>query len=101
MDHQAFAIPACAEEPPTVVVVDDDAALRSALKFAFELDGFRVRTHASAEELLAFPTLPARGCLVLDYRLPGTDALALLKTLRQRGVMLPAILITTQPPAAL
>jgi FixJ family two-component response regulator len=37
------------------------------------------------------------GCLVIDYNLPGQNGLALLTELRRRGVMLPAILVTTQP----
>lgn len=84
-----------------VIVVDDDPAVRGALTFALELDGFAVRAYASAEALLAARDLPERGCFVLDYRLPGADALHLLEDLRRRGVALPAILITTLPSQAL
>jgi two-component system, LuxR family, response regulator FixJ len=87
--------------PSTILVVDDDPAVRGALKFALELDGFAVRDYASGEALLAAGRLPERGCLVLDYRLPGADALHLLDLLRTRGVELPAILITSHPPQAL
>jgi two-component system, LuxR family, response regulator FixJ len=41
--------------------------------------------------------LPADGCLVLDYKLPGMNGLDLLVELRKREVDLPAILITTHP----
>lgn len=80
----------------TIVLVDDDAAVRSALTFAFELEGFRVEAHASGEALTA-GELPSQGCMVLDYELPGMNGLDLLQVLRDRAVKLPAVLITTQP----
>lgn len=91
------------EDPslPTVVLVDDDAAVAHALQFSFELDGFRVRTYAEGGSLLAREDLPEVGCLVLDYNLPGMNGLELLGRLRRRRVSLPAILITTNPNAAL
>jgi two-component system response regulator FixJ len=88
-------------EASIIVIVDDDDAVRGALAFALGLEGFFVRAYASAEALMASGPFPRRGCLVLDYRLPDTDGLLLLETLRGRGVTLPAILITTHPSRAL
>lgn len=82
---------------PVVVIVEDDAALRGALRFALELEGFQVETCDSGEALLEHP-LPARdGCLVVDERLPGRSGLTALAELRARGVDLPAIVVTTAP----
>jgi FixJ family two-component response regulator len=81
--------------PPTVIVVDDDVGVLNSLRFTFEIEGFLVRSHASAEALLEGDALPDRGCLVLDYQLTGMDGLMLLKRLRDRGDDLPALLITT------
>lgn len=85
---------------PVLVLVDDDAAVAHAVKFAFELDGFEVRTFPDGEGLLA-AALPERGCLVLDQHLPGMDGLEVLRRLRERGATLPAVLITTAPNRAL
>lgn len=84
-----------------LVLVDDDPALLHALSFAFETEGYDVRAFADAESLLADPET-SRGsvCLVLDQKLPGMSGLALLAALRARNVAAPAILITTNPPAA-
>lgn len=90
-------MPPASAPPPTLVLVDDDFALRSALKFALELDGFRVQAFASGEDLLA-AELPDRDvCLVLDENLPGLGGLDSLEALRRRAVDLPALLITSHP----
>jgi two-component system response regulator FixJ len=80
-----------------VLVVDDDVAVLASLKFALEVEGFRVHPYRSAEDLLdaAMPAGP--DCLVIDLRLPGLDGLALAAALRARGVACPAILMTTNP----
>jgi two-component system response regulator FixJ len=82
------------KKPRTVLIVDDDAAVRSALKFALEVEGFEVRLYAGPEVLLADADLPRCGCLVIDYRMPVMDGLELIGALRKRHVSMPAILIT-------
>jgi FixJ family two-component response regulator len=89
------------QTPGILILVDDDSAVLNALKFAFEVEGFDVRTFADAESLLAAPAVPELGCLVLDYKLPGLNGLQLLRRLRRRGVTLPAVLITTPEPIVL
>ena len=73
--------------PPVVCVVDDDAAVRNALKFFLEVEGFCVRLYASSDAVLTDPDLPLRGCLVIDYRMPGIDGIELVERLRERQVM--------------
>lgn len=82
---------------PMVFLLDDDAALRRALTFSLEIEGYRVDSCATGEELVT-RVLPELGaCLVLDYRLSGMSGLDVLQTLRDREVDLPAILITSNP----
>jgi len=86
---------------PRILIVDDDAALRSALTFSLELEGFAVEAFESGEALAAREPPAGPGCLVLDYHLPGMDGLALLALLRGRGVALPALIITSLPSRSL
>lgn len=82
---------------PKILLVDDDPAVRASLAFSLELEGFLIEAFDCAEELALRTSLPEHGCLVLVYRLPGMDGMALLDALRRRGVDLPAIIITSAP----
>src|SRR6516162_6779091 len=82
------------------IVIDDDPGVRSSLKFALEVEGFAVRTYPTGSDLLDEEDMPESGCVVADYHLPGMNGLDLLARLRDRKVSLPAILITTDPSAA-
>jgi FixJ family two-component response regulator len=79
-----------------VIVVEDDVAVRHSLAFALEQEGLVVRAYGGAGALLAEPTLPREGCLVVDYYMPEMTGLDLVRALRGRAVDLPAILITAK-----
>ena len=82
---------------PLLVLVDDDPAVLASLQFSLELEGFEVEAFDSGESLVAQTQLANPACLVIDYRLPGIDGLALLRVLRERGETCPAVIITSNP----
>lgn len=84
---------------PIVFVVDNDPAVRRALAFALDMEGFAVESFESGEALLLRDRPLGPGCLVLDERLPGVSGLDTLRQLRARAVDLPAILVTSHPNA--
>ena len=84
-----------------VVVIDDDPAVRGSLEFSLQTEGFNVQAYASGAELLKQADLPACGCVVVDYFLPGMNGLELALELRKRHMALPIILITTHPSRTL
>lgn len=45
--------------PETVLVVDDDAAVRAALKFALEVEGFHVQLYDGPQAVLADGACPS------------------------------------------
>lgn len=93
MSEQNRTVP----DKDVVVVVDDDPAVCSSLEFSLQVEGFNVQTYASGAELLQQDRLPARGCVIIDYFLPGMNGLEVAMALRRRRVSLPIILITTHP----
>jgi FixJ family two-component response regulator len=82
---------------PMLLLVDDDPAVCASLKFSLELEGFEVKAFDSGEALMEQGDHRHPSCLVLDYRLPGLDGLALLQELRRRGESCPAVIITSNP----
>jgi FixJ family two-component response regulator len=85
--------------PPLILIVEDDVPLRQALAFSLRIEGYRVETFHSGEALLLRPTPVGPACLVVDQRLPGISGLDALVVLRRRKIILPSVLITTQPTA--
>lgn len=77
-----------------ILVVDDDPAVRRALKFSLEVEGFRVHACESGEELLEHPSLRSSDCIILDYMMPGMDGLEVLDWLAKAKVDTPVIFIT-------
>ena len=84
-----------ARSAPLLVLVDDDRALRAALTFALEIEGYRVKTCETGEQLLDLALPVEACCLVVDHKLDALSGLDALDALRRRGVRLPAILITS------
>lgn len=79
---------------PRVFVVDDDISTRESLEALIRYAGWHTESFASAEEFLAHPRGEVPCCLVLDYRLPQLDGLALQRQLAAHEAHVPIIFIT-------
>ncbi len=79
---------------PTVFVVDDDPAVRELFQVYLQPSAWRVETFETPADFLAAFDPTARGCLILDYELPGMNGLSVLEHLNAQGAMLPVILIS-------
>lgn len=77
-----------------VHVVDDDAAVRGALRWLLEGEGFAVRDYASAEAFLEARDPRLGGCAVVDLRMPGMSGLELQDALARRGDRMPLVFLT-------
>lgn len=78
----------------TVLLVDDEEELRHSTQQALELHGLRIRTFASAEEVLSHVGFGFHGVVVSDIRMPGMDGMTLLHRIRELDHEIPAILLT-------
>lgn len=76
-----------------VCIIDDDEAVRDSVAFLLESDGWKVRTHVSAEDFLAAPPEGCR-CVVTDVRMPGMDGVTLVRKLKERDFAAPVIVMT-------
>ena len=79
---------------PLVHLVDDDGAIRRSASFMLKTSGYQVRSYESGVELLKSPGELSQGCILLDIRMPGMDGLEVQQALRDKGVILPVIIMT-------
>lgn len=84
-----------------VYLVDDEAAVRRSVSFMLKTAGHAVESFESGEAFLKVAAGLAPGAVLLDVRLGGIDGLAVLQELRDRGILLPVIIITGHGDVAL
>jgi len=82
------------ESNGTVFVVDDDPEIRRSLTRLLEEVDLPIETYDNAQEFLEAYDPSRQGCLVLDVRMPGMDGITLHKTLQEKGITIPVIIIT-------
>ena len=58
-------------------LVDDDEGVRNSLRNMMESEGFVVHAFSNGRDLLNDASLPATGCLVVDYHMPAMSGLEL------------------------
>jgi two-component system, LuxR family, response regulator FixJ len=84
-----------------VHLVDDDEQVRRALAFLLGTAGMAVRLHESALQFLEKLNDIQPGCIVSDVRMPGMDGLSLQRTLKEKGIDMPMIIMTGHADVAL
>lgn len=78
----------------TVYLVDDEVAIRRSVSFMLKAAGHAVESFESGEAFLKAAAGLTPGCVLLDVRLGGMDGLEVQQELRDRGIVLPVIIIT-------
>ena len=81
-------------QPPTVLVVDDDASLRLLCRVNLELDGYRVLEAPDVAEAERLILAEAVDVVLLDVHVGPESGIELMRTLRERGVAPPVVLVT-------
>ncbi len=80
----------------TIVLVDDDRNILTSVSMALEAEGFQVRTYPDGEEALRGLTQKIADLAVLDIKMPRLNGMELLQRLRQNGVTMPVIFLTSK-----
>jgi len=83
-----------AQRRSIILVVEDDPAVRRSLQLILQGGGFEVRSYATGAALLADPNIANAKAVVVDYRLPDSDGLRVLRGLYAAGFRGSAMLIT-------
>lgn len=77
-----------------IVIVEDDQLLAAMYKTKFELSGFKVEVHHTAELALPELTNDSPDLVILDVLLPGKNGLWLLKELHAGKATVPVVILT-------
>ncbi|MCG8472992.1 MAG: sigma-54 dependent transcriptional regulator [Desulfobacterales bacterium] len=77
-----------------IFFVDDDEAIRVASQQTFELEGYAVRTFASAAQVLEVLTPEWLGVVITDVKMPGMDGLELLAEIKTLSPDIPVVIQT-------
>ena len=78
----------------SILIIDDEHDIRFSLRGIFEDEGCTVAEAASGAEGLAMAQDGNFDLVFLDIWMPGLDGMAVLATLRERGVDTPVIMIS-------
>ncbi len=80
--------------PVDILVVDDEPALRTSLRRALLLDGYRVDVAEDGEAALGRVATRPPDAIVLDVLMPGIDGLEVCRRLRAGGDRTPILMLT-------
>ena len=67
----------------SILVVDDEYGVRSGIRTILEMEGYEVGEAGDGASALAALAARAYDVALLDYRLPDTDGLSLLQTMKR------------------
>ncbi len=80
--------------PLQVLIVEDDPDLRASLSDVLELEGYEVRAVCSGSEAIEAAASHVFDLVVTDIKMPGTDGLSALETVKQGNPEIAGIVIT-------
>jgi two-component system response regulator FixJ len=75
-------------------IVDDEDSIRRSVSFMLKTSGYQVETWSSGQAFLKEVKQAAYGCILLDVRMPEIDGLEVQRTLAERGVTMPIVIMT-------
>lgn len=79
-----------------VLVIEDEKKIASFIRKGLEAEGFVVEVSNRGDEGYTLATTRSYEVMVLDILLPGRDGLSILRSLRERRLPLPVILLTAR-----
>ncbi|MDP1776652.1 MAG: response regulator transcription factor [Moraxellaceae bacterium] len=79
-----------------ILVIEDEIKLQSQIRQKLESAGYMVDTCGDGEEGLFFANEYPLDAAIIDIGLPGKSGLEIIKALRERGSLLPILILTAR-----
>jgi DNA-binding response OmpR family regulator len=79
-----------------VLVVEDERKIAGFIRRGLTEQGYAVDVAYDAEEALDWPAVAEFDIVILDVMLPGRDGIDVCRTLRERGVRMPILMLTAR-----
>ena len=83
-----------------LLIAEDDPGLRSVLERGLQRAGYVVDAVADGERALRYLRAYEYEVAVLDWQMPGTSGMDVLRALRRRGSQLPVLMLTARDTTA-
>jgi two-component system, OmpR family, response regulator ChvI len=80
----------------SIALVDDDRNILTSVSIALQAEGFAVRLYTDGESALKALTDNPPDLAVLDIKMPRMDGMELLRRLREKSPLMPAIFLTSK-----
>jgi DNA-binding response OmpR family regulator len=81
-------------------VVEDEQKVASALREGLEGEGYEVVVEGTGEGAFFRSSTETFDVVLLDWGLPGRDGVQILRTLRERGIGIPVLILTARDAPA-
>ncbi len=79
-----------------ILVVEDEAPMRTALVETLTSEGYRVRGASNGVDGLELACAQDFDLVLLDVMMPGLDGYAVCRSLRERGKLMPILMLTAK-----
>lgn len=77
-----------------ILMVEDDKELSNAIVFQLKEDGYEIDVCDNGDDAMYYIDSRSHDVILLDRMLPGTDGLTLLNIIREKGMVVPVIMVT-------
>src|SRR5882724_3575551 len=79
---------------PHLLIVDDDDLFRESLGLNLVDEGYEVTSFANGQDALSYLDCGSADVMLLDWRMPNTSGIDVLRRMRSVGISIPVIFLT-------
>lgn len=84
----------------SILIIDDDPGILTTIASILKFEGYQVQTASNGAEGLSLLEGDPPSLVILDMRMPILDGWGFARTLDERGMRLPILVVTAAPDAS-